>query len=42
MTERARNGAGFKDLFPTIHCEDGRVMVDWAKMKDEEMERLKT
>ncbi|KAH6859072.1 hypothetical protein BKA58DRAFT_449489 [Alternaria rosae] len=41
ITERARNGAGFKDLFPTIECEDGRVMVNWARMKDEEMERLR-
>ncbi|KAI4664565.1 uncharacterized protein J4E79_002862 [Alternaria viburni] len=41
ITERARNGAGFKDLFPTIECEDGRVMVDWARMKDEEMEKLR-
>jgi len=28
-------------LFPTIECEDGRVMVDWARMKDEEMEKLR-
>jgi hypothetical protein len=41
ITERARNGAGFKDLFPTIQCDDGRVMVDWAKMRDEELERLR-
>jgi hypothetical protein len=41
ITERARNGAGFKDLFPTIQCDDGRVMVDWARMKDEELERLR-
>ncbi|KAL1799735.1 hypothetical protein ACET3X_000077 [Alternaria dauci] len=41
MTQRARNGAGFKDLFPTIECEDGRVMVDWKKLMNEEMERLK-
>jgi len=41
ITERARNGAGFKDLFPTIECEDGRVMVDWASMKDEEMKKLR-
>lgn len=41
ITERARNGAGFKDLFPTITCDDGRVMVDWARMKNEEVEKLR-
>jgi hypothetical protein len=41
MTQRARNGAGFKDLFPTIECEGGRVMVDWKKLMNEEVERLK-
>jgi hypothetical protein len=41
ITQRARNGAGFKDLFPTVTCEDGRVMVDWAKLRDEEMKRVK-
>ena len=41
MTQRARNGAGFKDLFPTVECEGGRVMVDWKKLMNEEVERLK-
>ncbi|KAG9192927.1 hypothetical protein G6011_11661 [Alternaria panax] len=41
IAQRARDSAGFKDLFPTIECEDGRVMVDWKKIMAEEMERLK-
>jgi hypothetical protein len=41
MTQRARNGAGFKDLFPTVECEGGRVMVDWKKLMNEEVEKLK-
>jgi hypothetical protein len=41
MTQRASNGAGFKDLFPTIECEGGKVMVDWKKLMNEEVEKLK-
>jgi len=41
VTQRAREGCGFKDLVPTIDCVDGRVMVDWRRLRDEEMEKMK-
>ncbi|KAJ4377766.1 hypothetical protein N0V83_000596 [Neocucurbitaria cava] len=39
-TQEAREGKGFKDLFPSIECPDGRVMVDWARLRDEEKAKI--
>ncbi|CAO2647983.1 Nn.00g089050.m01.CDS01 [Neocucurbitaria sp. VM-36] len=39
-TQEAREGKGLKDLYPVLHCHDGRVMVDWARIRDEEMAKM--
>ncbi|KAI1678989.1 hypothetical protein KJE20_11171 [Pyrenophora tritici-repentis] len=41
LTQRHREGNGFKDLVPTINCVDGRTMVDWAMIRDQEMEKMR-
>ncbi|KAK1911463.1 hypothetical protein P3342_012764 [Pyrenophora teres f. teres] len=41
LTQRHREGSGFKDLVPTIDCVDGRKMVDWAMIRDQEMEKMR-
>jgi hypothetical protein len=39
VTQRAKEGTGFKDLYPVVEGAGGRVMVDWMKLFDEEQAR---
>lgn len=39
ITERARQGTGFRDLYPSVEGENGEKMVDWKKLYDEEKDR---
>ncbi|KAF2852187.1 hypothetical protein T440DRAFT_488295 [Plenodomus tracheiphilus IPT5] len=40
QTERVRRKRGFKDVYPMISV-NGRMMIDWAKIRDEEVAKRK-
>ncbi|KAF1842043.1 uncharacterized protein K460DRAFT_294136 [Cucurbitaria berberidis CBS 394.84] len=40
LTQQIRETRGFKDQYPTIKCGDGKVMIDWERIKAEEKAKL--